>query len=33
MGKIPGCLDVQVWLSGVAYLGLVVSLYSYSLFL
>jgi len=28
-----GFLDLQVWLTGVAYLGLVVSLYSYSLFL
>ena len=28
-----GFLDIQVWLSGFAYLGLLVSLYSYSLFL
>ncbi|KAI5118773.1 hypothetical protein M0805_005654 [Coniferiporia weirii] len=30
---IRGCLDVQVWLTGFSYLGLIVSLYSYSLFL
>ena len=30
---ILGFLDIQVWLSGFAYLGLLVSLYSYSLFL
>ncbi|KXN90243.1 hypothetical protein AN958_04034 [Leucoagaricus sp. SymC.cos] len=30
---IRGCMDIQVWLTGLAYLGLVVSLYSYSLFL
>lgn len=28
-----GLLDIQVWLTGVSYLGLIVSLYSYSLFL
>ena len=28
-----GLTDVQVWLTGVAYAGLIVSLYSYSLFL
>ncbi|KAH8113458.1 MFS transporter [Phellopilus nigrolimitatus] len=30
---IRGCVDVQVWLTGLSYLGLIVSLYSYSLFL
>ncbi|KAF5363674.1 hypothetical protein D9756_000641 [Leucocoprinus leucothites] len=30
---VRGSLDIQVWLSGIAYLGLCVSLYSYSLFL
>ncbi|PAV20477.1 MFS general substrate transporter [Pyrrhoderma noxium] len=30
---IRGCTDVQTWLTGFAYLGLIVSLYSYSLFL
>ncbi|KAF9058209.1 MFS general substrate transporter [Panaeolus papilionaceus] len=28
-----GCTDIQVWLTGIAYFGLIVSLYSYSLFL
>jgi hypothetical protein len=28
-----GILDIQVWLTGIAYFGLVVGLYSYSLFL
>ncbi|KAG6861601.1 hypothetical protein C0995_014508 [Termitomyces sp. Mi166 len=30
---IRGLTDIQTWLTGVAYLGLIVSLYSYSLFL
>ncbi|GLB33791.1 putative transporter [Lyophyllum shimeji] len=30
---IRGLTDIQTWLTGIAYLGLVVSLYSYSLFL
>ncbi|TDL29207.1 MFS general substrate transporter [Rickenella mellea] len=30
---IRGLTDIQVWLTGIAYLGLIVSLYSYSLFL
>lgn len=30
---IRGCKDIQTWLTGFAYLGLIVSLYSYSLFL
>lgn len=31
--KRLGFLDIQVWLTGFAYFGDVVSLYSYSLFL
>lgn len=27
-----GCLDIQVWLTAFAYMGIIVSLYSYSLF-
>ncbi|TFY81450.1 hypothetical protein EWM64_g2564 [Hericium alpestre] len=30
---IRGLVDVQAWLTGIAYLGIIVSLYSYSLFL
>ncbi|KAG6899517.1 hypothetical protein C0993_009573 [Termitomyces sp. T159_Od127] len=30
---VRGLTDIQTWLTGVAYLGLLVSLYSYSLFL
>ncbi|KAF9451708.1 MFS general substrate transporter [Macrolepiota fuliginosa MF-IS2] len=30
---VRGCLDIQVWLTGLAYWGAIVSLYSYSLFL
>ncbi|KAH8105034.1 MFS transporter [Phellopilus nigrolimitatus] len=30
---IRGCVDIQVWLTGISYLGFIVSLYSYSLFL
>ncbi|KAL5508394.1 hypothetical protein ACEPAH_6013 [Sanghuangporus vaninii] len=30
---IRGCKDIQTWLTGIGYLGLIVSLYSYSLFL
>jgi len=30
---IRGLTDIQTWLTGIAYLGLIVSLYSYSLFL
>jgi len=30
---IRGCTDIQVWLTGIAYFGLIISLYSYSLFL
>jgi len=30
---VRGLTDVQTWLTGIAYLGLIVSLYSYSLFL
>ncbi|KAF8076366.1 MFS transporter [Lyophyllum atratum] len=30
---VRGLTDIQTWLTGIAYLGLVVSLYSYSLFL
>ncbi|KAL0949960.1 hypothetical protein HGRIS_009980 [Hohenbuehelia grisea] len=30
---LRGCLDIQTWLTGFAYFGLIVSLYSYSLFL
>jgi len=29
----PGVTEIQVWLTGFAYFGLIVSLYSYSLFL
>ncbi|KAG6865460.1 hypothetical protein C0993_008017, partial [Termitomyces sp. T159_Od127] len=31
--NLTGLTDIQTWLTGIAYLGLVVSLYSYSLFL
>ncbi|KIY71431.1 MFS general substrate transporter [Cylindrobasidium torrendii FP15055 ss-10] len=30
---IRGCVDPQLWLTGIAYFGILVSLYSYSLFL
>ncbi|KII94771.1 hypothetical protein PLICRDRAFT_693103 [Plicaturopsis crispa FD-325 SS-3] len=30
---IRGVMDIQVWLTGIAYFGLIISLYSYSLFL
>ncbi|XP_006460083.1 hypothetical protein AGABI2DRAFT_66982 [Agaricus bisporus var. bisporus H97] len=30
---VRGFLDIQVWLTGLAYFGLIISLYSYSLFL
>lgn len=29
---VRGCLDIQVWLTAFAYMGIIVSLYSYSLF-
>lgn len=30
---IRGCVDPQLWMTGIAYFGILVSLYSYSLFL